>query len=480
MVVFISSIALFSQQPDTMWTKTYGGISFDEGKEVKQTSDNGYIIVGHTYSFGPAQANVYLVKTNQNGNESWSKAYGGASHDRGLSVYQTSDAGYIVAGYTYSFGGGQSNVYLIKTNSSGDTSWTKTYGGLLQDEGHSVMQTIDGGYIIAGHTYSYGGGQSNVYLIKTNSSGDTSWTKTFGGSLTEYAHIVKQTSDGGYIIVGNTKSYGSGNADVYVIKTDSNGNLDWSKTYGGGADDEGYSIYQCTDSGYIIAGYTYSFGGGQSDVYLIKTNSSGDTSWTKTFGGLSQDEGHSVMQTNDGGYIVAGHTYSSGAGQSDVYLIKVNQNGNALWTETYGGTSEDKGNSVIQTSDDGYAIAGHTYSYGSGQSDAYLIRTEPDVGLEEKKIPKRNNIAIRAKPNLFTESTHIYYSLKKKQILIIEIFNTAGRLIRQLENNEKEEGTYLIIWDGTNNNGIQQPAGIYFVSLSAGEYRQIAKILKIK
>jgi hypothetical protein len=475
----IYNAALFSQPPDTLWTKTYGGVSFDEGKEVRQTSDNGYIIAGHTYSFGPAQANVYLVKTNQNGNEVWSKAYGGASHDRGFSVCKTSDGGYIVTGFTYSFGG-QSNVYLIKTNTSGDTSWTKTYGGLQQDEGHSVIQTNDGGYAIAGHTYSYGAGQSDIYFIKTNASGDTSWTKTYGGSLAEYSHLVKQTPDGGYIIVGSTKSYGSGNTDVYIIKTDSNGNLDWSKTYGGGADDEGYSIYRCTDTGFIITGYTYSFGGGQSNVYLIKTNASGDTSWTKTFGGVQQDEGRSVIQTNDGGYAITGFTYSYGSGQSNVYLIKADQNGNELWSSTYGGTNADEGNSVIQTNDNGYAILGYTYSYGTGQSDAYLIKTEPDVSIREKEIPKRNAIKIKAAPNPFSEFINIYYSLPNYQELKIEIFSIAGQFIKKLVENGGGNCTHRTTWNGCNNEGIKQPAGIYFIRATAGTHKKIMKISKLR
>ncbi|MFH1321476.1 MAG: T9SS type A sorting domain-containing protein, partial [Bacteroidota bacterium] len=185
--------------------------------------------------------------------------------------------GYIIAGHTLSFGAGNVDVYLIKTNADGDTIWTKTFGGTNEDKGYSVQQTTDGGYIIAGHTYSFGAGYTDVYLIKTNADGDTVWTKTFGGTSFDYGNSVQQTTDGGYIIAGYTMSFGAGNWDVYLIKTSAQGNTLWTKTFGGIYCDRGYSVQQTTDGGYIIAGDKWwSFATGDFDVYLIKTNTQGD------------------------------------------------------------------------------------------------------------------------------------------------------------------------------------------------------------
>jgi hypothetical protein len=361
---------LFAQGPDTLWTRTYGGANLNYGFSVQQTADGGYIIAGYTDSFGAGGFDVYVIKTNSYGDTLWTKTYGGSEDDKGYSVQQTTDGGYIIVGNSESFGGGDANIYLIKTDANGDTMWTKTYGGSGDDRGRSVQQTTDGGYIIAGDTYI--SGQTYVILIKTDANGSTTWIEYYGGASYDWGHSVQQTTDGGYIIAGITDSFGAGNYDVYLIKTDANGDTLWTKTYGGTGYDYGLSVQQTTDDGYVIAGRTRSFGSGQEDVYLVKTNSNGDTLWTKTYGGEDADYGYSVQQTTDGGYVIAGYTNSSGASYIDVYLIKTDANGDTLWTKTYGGSNNDIAHSVQQTIDCGYIIAGYTLSFGG--LDVYLIR----------------------------------------------------------------------------------------------------------
>jgi hypothetical protein len=264
-------------------------------------------------------------------------------------------------------------------------SFERTYGGSGDDIGSSVQQTTDGDYIVAGSTYSFGTGSSDVYLIKTDPSGDTLWTRTYGGSDIDYGYSVLQTTDGDYIVAGETQSFGAGPGDVYLIKTDPSGDTLWTRTYGGNGHDWGQSVQQTTDGGYIVSGQTNSFGPGQADVYLIKTDAVGDTLWTRTYGGSGRDYGSSVQQTTDGGYIVAGGTYSFGTGGKDVYLIKTDPSGDTLWTRTYGGSGDDIGSSVQQTTDGGYIVAGRTDSFGAGGYDVYLIKTDPDglVGTYE-------------------------------------------------------------------------------------------------
>ncbi len=394
-------IVIYSGQTEQItWTKTYGGSDDDWGCSVQQTQDGGYIIAGVTCSFGAGVDNVYLIKTDAYGNIEWTKTYGGSGEDYGYSVQQTQDGGFIIAGGTFSFGAGESDVYLIKTDANGNVEWTKTYGGSDYDFGESVQQTQDGGFIIAGETESFGAGGFDIYVIKTDAYGNVEWTKTYGGSSDDWGYSVEQTQDGGYIIAGYTESFGAGYYDVYLIKTDANGNVEWTKTYGGSDYDGGYSVQQTQDGGYIIAGETYSFGAGESDVYLIKTDANGNVEWTKTYGDIDHDRATSVQQTNDGGFIIAG-TYWFDPGYGYVYLIKTNVYGNAEWTKTYGGSYQDEGMSVQQTKDGGYIIGGYTCSFGAGGFDIYVIKTDANGNVSSKislKISRQNVNPIRRNP----------------------------------------------------------------------------------
>ncbi len=464
-----------AQPPDTLWTKTYGCSYYDCGYSVVQTTE-GYIIAGWT-GF-PSSSDVYLIKTDVNGDTLWTRTYGGNGADVGSSVVQTSDDGYIIAGYTESYGVGDEDVYLIRIDVNGDTLWTKTYGGSNLDIGYSVVQTRDGGYIIAGSTKSFGAGVGDVYLIKTDAKGDTLWTKTCGGSSEDRGFSVVQTNDGGYIIVGETHSYGAGSSDVYLIKTDVNGDTLWTRTYGGNGADVGSSVVQTSDDGYIIAGYTESYGVGDEDVYLIRIDVNGDTLWTKTYGGSNLDIGYSVVQTRDGGYIIAGSTKSFGAGVGDVYLIKTDAKGDTLWTKTCGGSKWDYGYSVRQTSDGGYVIAGLTFSYGIGipnWSNVYLIRLGPETGIEEN-----SNLTVRS-PNLhfgqnpFSTTTTISYQIPARSEISLSVYDITGREIKRLVDGVQERGDYHLQLDMT-----CYAQGVYFINLTAGKVRSVKKVIVLR
>ncbi|MCH8012142.1 MAG: Ig-like domain-containing protein [Candidatus Marinimicrobia bacterium] len=294
------------------------------------------------------------------------KTFGGSEDDDGRSVQQTTDGGYIIVGTS-----------LIKIDSNGNEEWINQ-----SIFGRSVQQTADGGYIITGYTFSFGNGGQDIWLIKTDLQGNEEWNKTFGGSDDDKAFSVQQTTDGGYIITGWTRSFGNGGWDVLLIKTDSEGNEEWSKTFGGSAWEQGLSVQKTENDGYIITGWTDSFGIGNGDVWLIKTDSNGNEQWNKTFGDSYGDVGNSVQQTTDGGYIITGYIYSSGNSKNDVWLIKTDSEGNEEWNKTFGGSGHEMGNSVQQTTDGGYIITGSTNSFGNGRRDVWLIKTDSQGNTE--------------------------------------------------------------------------------------------------
>jgi ABC-type cobalt transport system substrate-binding protein len=375
-IVLVVTLADFefasAYEPAVQWQKTFGGSDREAGGSVQKTSDGGYIIAGATWSFGAGGADAYLIKTDPNGNLLWQKTFGGSNDDTASSVQQTADDGYIIAGSTWSFGAGNDDVYLIKTDSDGNPLWQKTFGSTDCEIGRSVQETSDAGFIILANYWNSCQNPFTISLIKTDSEGNLQSQKDFHTGSLLCASSFGQTSDGGFVITG----YGL--EEVYLIKTDSSGNLQWQKTFGG-TDTRGWSVQQTSDGGFVIAGETESFGAGGADAYLIKTDPNGNLLWQKTFGGTDTDRGWSVQQTSDGGFVIGAETKSFGAGQSDVYLIKTDSAGNTEWQKTFGGSDREAGGSVQKTSDGGYIIAGRTRSFGAGNEDVYLIKLSSEV-----------------------------------------------------------------------------------------------------
>jgi len=363
---------------ESIWNMTFGGGNQDVARSVQQTSDGGYIAAGFTESSGAGLADFWLVKTNASGGMLWNRTYGGGGADEAYSVRQTNDGGYVVAGFTRSFGLDNADFWLVKTEVDGSVRWSKRYGGVYDDCAYCVQQTSDMGYILAGSTESFGAG-SDFWLVKTDSSGNMQWNKTYGGSGSDRAFSVAQTTDGGYIMAGETDSSGAGSFDFWMIKTDSLGTLLWSKMFGGTGEDEARSVQQTSDGGYIVAGSTLSFGAGGIDFCLVKTDASGNKQWSQPYGGTFDDEAYSVQQTGDGGYIVAGSTKSYGlyTGVWNFWLVKTDAQGSMQWNQVNGGSNDDRAYSVQQTGDGGYIVAGGTESYGAGLEDFWLTKTAP-------------------------------------------------------------------------------------------------------
>ncbi|MQY70975.1 T9SS type A sorting domain-containing protein, partial [bacterium] len=358
--------------------------------------------------------------------------------------------------------------------------WTKTYGGTEDEGGGSVCQTPDGGYVITGYTYSFATGFGDVYLVKTDESGDTQWTKTYGGSIGEdWGISVKEAPDGGYIIAGITWSFGTGGWDVYLLRTDAWGDTLWTKTYGGEDNEYALSIQETSDGGYIIAGWTEPFESGDAyNAYLVKTDSDGELLWEKTYGTEGRDYGHSVCEAHNGGYVVAGCTYSVGAG--DLYLIKTYDNGDTLWTKTYGGAGEDWGATICRTSDDGYIITGGTNSFGAGGVDVWLLKLEPDVGIEEKKPSQELPLVFEADPNPFAEQTSIRYSLPKASDVHIAVYDPLGRKVRTLLDSPQSPGAHTLTWDGKDDAGEPLSAGVYFLRFQSESCAQTARLVMVR
>ncbi len=370
----------------TTFNATYGGQDDEQANSVIQTSDGGYALVGWTDSYGNGYYNFWLVKTDASGNQQWAQTYGSSGDSEAYSVVQTSDGGYAIGGYTNSTGNGIYSFWLVKTDSKGNTQWSQTYGGSGDNLAYSMIQTSDGGYALAGSTTTPGVGGRQMMLVKTDSNGNMIWSQTYGGAGDSEAYSIIQTSDGDYALAGYTDSSGAGGKDIYLVKVDATGTLEWSQTYGGAGDDYGYSLVQSNSGGYLLAGSTFSFADGYDNFWLGNIGSNGTLVWSQTYDGGADSIAASLIKTSDEGYALAGSLESS-SGEA-FWLVKTDSNGNAQWNQTFSGSGDNYATSLIQTSDGGYAVGGYTDSIGAGGYDFYLIKTS-STGLVLTTSPFR-------------------------------------------------------------------------------------------
>lgn len=348
----------------------------DECYDMQPTADGGYILVGMARTIIRSSIDVWLIKTDMLGNMEWNKTFGGINYDVGYSVQQTTDGGYIIVGETNSFGAQGTNVWLIKTNERGKMQWNSVFGGSEYDTGYSVIQTQGGGYAFVGQTYSYGHGNSDVWLVKTYDNGELSWASTFGDIDYDYGLSIQQTTDYGYIVIGTKFSNYTYTDDVFLIKTDSYGRSQWNLTFGGMETEYGRSVQQTSDGGYILVGLSYQGYIQSYDVWVIKTDRNGNIEWQKSYGGVETDEGISGQETADGGFIIVGNTNSYGSGNDDIWVIKTNETGGLQWSETYGGVTFENGRAIHQTAEGGFIIGGTKYHYGPRGNDFWLLNID--------------------------------------------------------------------------------------------------------
>lgn len=357
----------------------FGRSRYVFGQSVVSTLDGGYIIVGSRAISGLGEQDIYVVKTDGNGDSLWTKILGGANQDLGVGVVKSADTGYAIMGFTRSNGGGLGEVYLAKIDDYGQFSWVYQYGPILRYEALAI-QAVNDGYIMAGREGVPGSEALYIYVIKTDLAGGSVWSRVYGGSEYDEARGVAQTSDGGYVVVGRTDSFGSAASDAFLMRLAADGDSLWCKTYGEDREDYASGVVQTADGGYMIAGTSNWSVSGASDFYLIKTDAEGNEVWSKRYGGTSGDVCNGIVETNGGNFVLVGYSESFGAGGNDVYLVKVDASGDTLWTRTYGGPGHDHGNSIYVTSDGGFVVAG-TFGAGGLGSKMYLLKLDADGNL---------------------------------------------------------------------------------------------------
>ena len=370
------------QPHDPLWFETYGGASGERGFSVAEVSTGGFIIVGSTKSYGAGGRDLYIVRTNSTGGFLWNKTYGGTLFDTATDIKECSSGGFIIVGWTESYGEGGKDLWLLRTNASGDLIWDKTFGGSKEERGEEIIECSDGGFAIIGRTASVDPGNYDAWLIRLNATGGHLWNQTYGGAGIEYGYGIVECSEGGFAITGWTQSYGAGSFDMWLMRTDAAGDHRWNTTFGGSASDSGSRLVEVSTGGFIIAGQTWSYSKGYADAWLVRTNASGDYLWDQIWGGAAgNDVLRYVIEVSDGTFAATGLAATSIYSSSyDVFMVRVDTNGEELWSRTYGGGALDEGNRIIEVSEGGYIIACETMSYGN-DNQMMLLRIPVDIWM---------------------------------------------------------------------------------------------------
>lgn len=496
----------YSQAPTIQWQALIGAAFLDEASCIKQTSDGGYILAGWSNSNnGIVTGNhgsfdCWIVKLSSTGLLEWQKSYGGTSADKANSIIQTNDGGYILTGFANSNNGdvignhGSYDFWVIKLTSTGIIEWQKTLGGSSLDQAYSIIQTSDGGYVVAGTALSVDGdvtsnhGSHDYWIVKLSLNGIIEWQKSLGGTNSDNGISIIESSNGGYIVAGYSNSNDGnvtgnhGDFDCWVVKLTVSGIIEWQKSYGGTGNDRARCIYQTADNGYIFCGYTESNNGdvsgnhGSSDFWIIKITAIGNIEWQKTIGGTAVDNSYGIIQTSVGEYVVVGYSQSNNGdvlvnyGSSDALIVKISAIGEIMWQKTIGGTDIELLRSIIKTTGGEYVVAGYSYSNNgnitgnNGGSDYLVAKLNPEL-LSNNSFTENISLSIYPNPTKENITLQLNYFSPNQEITIK---NILGKTIH----NQKLEGLTTTI------NTSNLASGIYFLNLSEGSNKIVKKFIK--
>jgi hypothetical protein len=461
-------IPAFSQAQVITFQKIYAATIHESGKDVLQTPDGGYIIAASTETSIPNDLDVMIVRTNNLGDTLWRKKFGGNMPDVPNGILRANDGNYFVIGFTQSTTSGDVDHFLLKIDQlTGAAIFTKTYGGYGYEEGKEIIATSDGNYMIVGASNSISFSDNNAELIKIDPSGNVIWTKYYGGPDYESARSVKQCADGGFIVAGKRLN-SAGMSSVYLIRTNSGGDTLWTKLYSGGsASWESKSILVNADGSYTLTADDSTVTN-DSDVRIMHFDPAGNMDWTKLYGGTDKDISKMIQPTTDGGYIVSALSRSFGWIDPDYWILKLNSAGDTLWTRHYGGTDHEHCYAVRQTADGGYIAVGHSRSNPSRVEEIMLIKmnasgTLDPLGVSEEKFAD----GFYMYPNPSGGNVELYLP-DLKGTAQCRIVNMLGQVVydKKVDTNDR------LALDLGNN-----PPGVYHVSLISGEQRITRKLV---
>ncbi|MCK5035650.1 MAG: T9SS type A sorting domain-containing protein [Candidatus Sabulitectum sp.] len=459
LVLLGACAAVFAQPPDILWTNSYGGSTNDYCRSVLQTDDGGF------YLIGMSGWDLSLLKVDENGLLEWEKTFGGSGYDFGEDAQRTLDGGLIITGWTHSFGAADGDLWLLKLDSLGGQEWSSIFGCDSVDRGFSVCQSPDGGFAATGVTTG-SAGDPELYIVKVNEYGSLEWEQSYGGTDSDIGFSIEPTTDDGFIITGSTYMEET-DADLWLIKTDSFGEIVWEETFGDSLEEVGYSVSQTSDGGFIVTGYTLSYATG-ADIFLLKTDNMGSVDWTSSFGDSDWDRGDDVIQTIDGGFVLTGSTTLPGA-SIDISVVKTFSDGGLDWQMTVGDADHDEyGYSILQLPDGGFIIGGDSRSFSTGDHNMFLARLAPPEGIADDDDPESNDLFLHSiAPNPSFQTVEISFFLPVSAHTDISVLDLSGRVISCIQQGVMPAGENCTDWNGCSQSGFPVSGGVYLIRIES-------------
>lgn len=467
LLFLVLSASSFSQ---ITFQKTYGGVLEEECDAVVQTEDGGFILAASTKSYGNGSFDLYIIRTDQYGDTLWTRTFGGTRYDTAKDILKLDAENYLIAGSL------DGKVCLIKIKDDGSNVWTKVFGNEDDYVVNTLKKTLGGGFVVCGNK-----DLSDYFIMKTDSNGDSLWTKEYENGS---AVSIDATIDSGYILMIRQGDWLHPQNDFVIVKTDSFGDSLWAKVFGSANVEIGYEVEQTADGGFMLAGRKDGPTVGDSDFYMVKTDSSGEFLWDKIYGGDDVDRAFTAMQTADGGFVLGGYTESFNVGYFDFYIVRTNSTGDTLWTKTFGGEWQEEISDIEETSDGGFAAVGYTYSFGASNfPDIYFVKTDANgliTGIEGDKIENEIQFTLNQNyPNPFNPSTKISWQSPVGSWQTLKVYDLLGREVATLVEEYNSAGRNEVEFDPALSN-MNLASGIYFYQLKAGNYIQTKKMVYMK
>jgi hypothetical protein len=416
----------------TTWSYTFGGTNNEYGEFLLPTSDGGYIVAGSTRSYGSGEDDFWVIKVDANVHVLWQKTFGGYNFEYLYWIEETNDGGYVFTGSISSYSSGGYDAWVIKMNKNGIVEWQKAYGTIINDYPWQVHQLKNGGYIVSAKYGYVDCTNCQIMVLRLDSSGNLLWNKIMGNAPWNEVTAIRQTDDEGFIVTGNVTNFGKGRYDFWIAKLNASGTIEWQKAYGGPQDDLVNSIIQTNDGGYLLAGKTKSFGAGGFDAAIIKIDKIGNIVWQKTYGGSLDDRAFSINKLesrnhDSGSYLVVGASFSFGS-SDDGWIFKINSWGNVEWSKSYGGSYSDRLYYAFGTLDGGIAAGGDTESFGASHEtyDTWVMKLNASGTFDQTcgiTIKDANFIPANA---YFTATDTIFVSTSVPMITLVPPFSALN------------------------------------------------------